>query len=360
MTYRNNGTYHHNRPSRLGVLITNLGTPDSPDRKSLRRYLKQFLSDPRVVEFPRLPWWFILNGIILNIRPSRSAESYRSVWTERGSPLMVHSLDQRDALRNALQLEFGDDIMVELAMRYGNPAISDTLDKMLAAGVERLLVLPLYPQYSATTTASTMDAISEDFRTRRWLPDIRFISHYHDDAQYIQAIAQSIRNHQQQHGEPELLLFSYHGIPKRYLVNGDPYHCQCHATSRLVAAELGLEESQYRTTFQSRFGREEWLQPYTDHTLKVLPGEGITSVQVICPGFSSDCLETIEEICVENKDYFVGSGGKRFQYIPALNASDDHIQMLTALIRKNLQGWAVDNSDLESRQKRAINIGASS
>lgn len=358
MKYRNNGKFSHDRPPRIGVLITNLGTPDAPDRKSLRRYLKQFLSDPRVVEFPRLPWWFILNGIILNFRPSRSAESYRTVWTERGSPLMVHSLDQRDAVRQKFETEYGDDLVIELAMRYGNPSIGDTLDRMLAAGVEKLLVLPLYPQYSATTTASTLDAISTDFASRRWLPDFRFVAHYHDDPGYIRAIAQSIRNHREQHGDADMLLFSYHGIPRRYLLDGDPYHCQCHATTRRVAAELGLAENQYQTTFQSRFGREEWLQPYTDQTLKSLPAGGTRSVQIICPGFSADCLETLEEICVENRDYFLQAGGDQFQYIPALNASDDHIEMLASLIRQNLQGWKGTDTDLDVRQSRALGLGA--
>ncbi len=359
MKYRSNGDFSHDRPSRTGVLITNLGTPDAPDRKSLRRYLKQFLSDPRVVEFPRLVWWFILNGIILNIRPSRSAKAYQSVWTERGSPLMVNSLDQRDALRRELEPEFGDELIIELAMRYGNPSIGDTLDKMLAAGVDRLLVLPLYPQYSATTTASTHDAIAGDFASRRWLPDLRFVSHYHDDPRYIQAIAESIRSHREQHGNADLLLFSYHGIPRRYLLDGDPYHCQCHATTRLVATELGLAEDEYRTTFQSRFGREEWLQPYTDHTLKALPAEGIRNVQVICPGFSSDCLETIEEICIENRDYFMEAGGEGYQYIPALNATEHHIRVLAGLVRDNIEGWRSSKVDLDARKQRAINRGAS-
>jgi ferrochelatase len=263
MTYIGTDNYDHEQPSRVGILLTNLGTPDAPERKALRAYLKEFLWDPRVVEIPRLLWWFILHGVILNIRPRRSAATYRSVWTERGSPLLFHTQDQATALREVLSREHGDQVIVEFAMRYGTPSIPDVLQGMLQRGVRRLLVLPLYPQYSGATTGSTFDALAADFTRRRWLPELRMINHYHDHPAYISALADSVKAYRAEHGGAELLLFSYHGVPQRYLEEGDPYHCECLKTSRLVATELGLNEEEYKTTFQSRFGREEWLKPYT-------------------------------------------------------------------------------------------------
>jgi len=341
MKYTGTRNFDHDQPPRVGVLLTNLGTPEAPTRKALRPYLKQFLSDPRVVEVPRLLWWLILNGIILNVRPSRSAKAYASVWTEAGSPLLVHTRDQAAQVRVALEEQFGDEVVVDFAMRYGSPAIDDVLQRMLEAGVRQLLVLPLYPQYSGPTTGSTFDAIAADFTRRRWLPDTRFVSHYCDNPGYIAALAASILAYRKEYGDTERLLFSYHGEPRRYLDEGDPYHCQCLKTTRLVAEILGLEEGRYLTTFQSRFGREEWLQPYTDETLKALPGEGVKSVQVICPGFSADCLETLEEIGVENRDHFLGAGGEQYGYIPCLNSDPAHIEALTRLIAENLRGWVL-------------------
>ncbi|MBP0049675.1 ferrochelatase [Marinobacterium sp. AK62] len=340
MGYRGVEGFKHDQQDLTGVLITNLGTPDAPTTPALRRYLKEFLWDPRVVEVPRPIWWCILNGIILNIRPRRSAAAYREVWTDQGSPLMLHTLAQRDALRERLQARFGENLMVECAMRYGNPSISSVIDRMQQAGVRRLLVLPLYPQYSGATTASTFDAVADDFRQRRWLPELRMINHYHDYAPYIEALATSIEAHWEVHGRPDRLLMSYHGVPKRYLLQGDPYFCECHKTSRLLAERLGLQEGEWMTTFQSRFGREEWLKPYTDETLKSLPGEGVKFVQVVCPGFSADCLETIEEIGQENREYFMEAGGERYEYIPALNADAAHINALEALVLENLGGWS--------------------
>ncbi len=331
--------FHHDQSERTGILITNLGTPDAPEPRALRRYLKEFLSDPRVVEVPRPLWWLILNGIILNIRPRRSAAAYKTVWTERGSPLLFHTQDQCDAIRHYMKGRYGDDVVVEFAMRYGNPSITSALQALEDQGVRRLLVLPLYPQYSGATTASTFDAIAQDFKGRRWLPEMRFINHYPDFGPYIEAMAQQIERHWAEHGRADRLMFSYHGVPKKYLLRGDPYHCECFKTSRLLAERLGLEADAYMTTFQSRFGREEWLKPYTDHTLKALPGEGTESVQVFCPGFAADCLETIEEIGEENREYFMEAGGKRYEYIPALNASPDHINALTALLEQHLKGW---------------------
>lgn len=357
MKYKGSPSFTHAQPDKIGVLITNLGTPQAPNKQALRPYLKEFLSDPRVVEVPRLIWWMILNLVILNIRPSRSAKAYSTVWTEQGSPLMVHTQNQADALRDSLKAKFGDHVVVEFAMRYGQPSVDSVIDSMLQQGVRQLLVLPLYPQYCASTTASTFDAVADSFRQRRWMPGLRFVTHYHDNPDYIDACANKIREHWEQNGSADKLIFSYHGIPKRYLLNGDPYHCECHKTSRLIAEKLGLEKGQYMTCFQSRFGREEWLKPYTDHTLKALASDGVKSVQVVCPGFSADCLETIEEIGEENRDYFLEAGGERYEYIDALNSDPEHIEMLTNLVVQNLQGWEAILPDPE-RATRAIELGA--
>lgn len=357
MNYSGSPSFSHTQPDKVGVLITNLGTPDAPTKAALKPYLKEFLSDPRVVEVPRLLWYFILNGVILRFRPKRSAKAYETVWTERGSPLLFHTQDQAAALEKTLKATWGDDLVVDFAMRYGRPALSDALENMMQKGVRKLLVLPLYPQYSASTTASTFDALAKDFMKRRWIPELRFMTHYHDFPPFIEAAAKRIERHWAQYGRADKLLFSYHGIPLRYLKNGDPYHCECYKTSRLLAERLGLSHSEYLTTFQSRFGREEWLQPYTDMTMKALPKQGVTSVQVFCPGFSADCLETIEEIGEENREYFMESGGKRYEYISALNVESEHIDALTQLINTHLQGWSVE-SDTAQRQALATEVEA--
>jgi ferrochelatase len=355
MKYKGSPAFTHNQSDKIGVLITNLGTPDAPKKTALKRYLKEFLSDPRVVEVPRLIWWLILNLVILNIRPKRSAKAYATVWTERGSPLMFHTQDQANALRTKLQAHYGDKLVLDFAMRYGTPSVDSVIDGMLQQGVRKLLVLPLYPQYCASTTGSTFDAIAHSFSKRRWIPELRFITHYHDNTNFIKAVASKIQDHWQQHGRADKLIFSYHGIPKRYLLNGDPYHCECHKTSRLIAGELGLKEGEHFTSFQSRFGREEWLKPYTDHSLKAFPQQGVKSVQVVCPGFAADCLETIEEIGEENRDYFLEAGGESYQYIPALNADDIHIDALAGLLQDNLHGWDITTSkdDLSKRDALA-------
>lgn len=339
MKYQGRSDFNHGERAKIGVLITNLGTPEAPTPKALRTYLAQFLSDPRVVEFPRLLWKVILHGIILRIRPARSAKAYQTVWTDQGSPLMFHTQAQRDALATRLAQEYGDGIEVAFAMRYGQPSIESAIEKLSAAGVRQLLVLPLYPQYSGSTTGSTFDNLAADFTQRRWLPDLRFISHYHDYPAYIQAVGDKIKAHWEKHGRCDKLIFSYHGVPKRYLLQGDPYHCECYKTTRLVAEYLGLGKDEYMTTFQSRFGREEWLKPYTDETLKSLPAQGVKSVQMVCPGFSSDCLETIEEIGEENREYFEHAGGETYQYIECLNADAAHIDMMAQLVNDNLHGW---------------------
>jgi len=347
MRFQGSPKFSHAQTDKIGVLITNLGTPDEPTTPALRRYLREFLSDPRVVEVPRLLWWLILNGVILRIRPRRSAAAYRTVWTERGSPLLFHTQDQHQALQAKLAERYGDDVVVEYAMRYGNPSIASGLQKLFDAGARKLVVLPLYPQYSAATTGSTFDAISHDFSKRRWLPDFRFVGHYHDEPKYIAAVADSIKKFWETHGKPEKLILSYHGVPLRYLHEGDPYHCECHKTSRLIAEQLGLEKHEYMTTFQSRFGREEWLQPYTDATLKALPEQGIKRIHVVCPGFSADCLETIEEIGEENREYFMEAGGKDYAYIPALNAEPAHIDALADIIDKQLHGWQLTHDEAQ-------------
>ncbi len=317
---------------KTGVLLTNLGTPDAPTAPALRRYLAEFLADPRVIEVPRLLWRIILHGVILRVRPKKSAEAYASVWTDEGSPLMVISQRQRDAVQKAL----GEDVIVKLAMRYGNPSIPAVMREFQELGIRRIVALPLYPQYAAPTTASTFDALADELKTWRWVPSLSFISGYVDNPLYISALAQSVQDHINEHGMPDRLLFSYHGTPKRYLDNGDPYHCLCHKTTRLVREKLGLEESQCMTTFQSRFGREEWLKPYTDETLKQLPKDGIKNIAILSPAFSADCLETLEELEVENRDYFMEAGGETYQYIPALNDRDDHIAAIVDVLRREL------------------------
>lgn len=358
MKYQGSPAFSHKQQDKIGVLITNLGTPDAPKKGELKRYLKEFLSDPRVVEVPRLIWWMILNLVILNIRPKRSAKAYSTVWTERGSPLMFHTQDQANALRDNLQQQYGDNIVVDFAMRYGSPSIDSVVDKLLQQGVRKLVVLPLYPQYCASTTGSTFDAIAQSFSKRRWIPELRFVTHYHDNPDFIKAVADKIQAHWDQHGRADKLIFSYHGIPKRYLLNGDPYHCECHKTSRLIAESLGLKDNEHFTSFQSRFGREEWLTPYTDHSLKAFPQQGVKSVQVVCPGFSADCLETIEEIGEENREYFLEAGGERYEYITALNADDAHIQALTKLLESHLLGWAMKTENTEQRSELAKALGA--
>lgn len=358
MKYQGNPSFSHNQTDKVGVLVTNLGTPDAPKKADLRRYLKEFLSDPRVVEVPKLIWWMILNLVILNIRPSRSAKAYAGVWTERGSPLLFHTQDQADAIREKLVTEYGDHVVVEFAMRYGSPSIDSVVDKMLQQGVRKLLVLPLYPQYCASTTASTFDAIAKNFMKNRWMPELRFMTHYHDNVEYIEAISEKIREHWKVNGKADKLVFSYHGIPKKYLLKGDPYHCECHKTSRLIAENLGLNKNEYFTSFQSRFGREEWLTPYTDESLKAFPAQGVKSVQVVCPGFSADCLETIEEIGEENRDYFLEAGGEKYEYIDALNADSQHIDALSNMLVKNLSGWLSIPEDTAQRAELSKAMGA--
>jgi protoporphyrin/coproporphyrin ferrochelatase len=358
MKYKGIPDYKHDNPACIGVLITNLGTPDAPTPTALRKYLGEFLSDPRVVDTPKIIWWFILHGIILRTRPSRSAEAYKKVWTENGSPLLDISIKQTNKIQSEISKHIDGPIKVVLAMRYGNPSIEAGMEKLRAANAERILVFPLYPQYSAATTASTFDAVADVLKKWRWIPEIRMINHYHDNSDYITALANSIKQFWQSHAKPEKLLFSFHGLPKNYFLAGDPYHCECHKTARLVAEKLELHEDEWQLTFQSRFGPREWLQPYTDITLKELAANGTKSVQIVCPGFSADCLETIEEIDMQNRDFFTEAGGEEFSYIPALNDSDEHIDVICKLIQTHSQGWDLKAEDLALTSERAKNIGA--
>lgn len=332
-------THPAKSPSKIGVLLTNLGTPDAATPSAVKRYLKEFLWDPRVVEQPRWLWWLVLNGVILNIRPKKSAAAYQTVWTEDGSPLMAISRQQEKAIRAKLKAKYGEDVVVELAMRYGNPSVKSALESLKAQGCGKILVLPLYPQYSATTTASTFDAVASVLKTWRRVPALRMLDGYHDNAGYIQALADSVRAHWDKNGKGERLLLSFHGIPQRYFKAGDPYPCLCWKTGRLLREALGLDEDSCKVTFQSRFGREPWMEPYTDMTLKAWGEEGVGDIDVICPGFSADCLETLEEISIENAEIFAESGGGVLRYIPALNAQEKHIECLLGLIDGQLQGW---------------------
>jgi ferrochelatase len=364
MQYQGEADFQHGSAERLGVLLLNLGTPDEPSTPALRRYLKQFLSDPRVIELPKWKWWPILNLIILNTRPAKSAAAYRAVWNhyEEGSPLLTLTRAQQ-----RLTARMAGPVSVAVGMRYGNPSVAQALSELRDAGARRVLVLPLYPQYAAATTASSFDAVFDELKTWRWMPELRLISHYHRDTGYLDALAASVREHVAEHGQPQKLIMSFHGVPQRYLLSGDPYHCECHVTGRLLAERLGLTDDQWMVSFQSRFGREEWIKPYTDETLKALPGQGIKHVAVICPGFSADCLETIEEIGQENREYFEAAGGETYHYISALNDRDDHLDALTRLIHRHTQGW-VENSGYDAlaeqheqalSRTRAIKHGAS-
>ncbi|KQP22647.1 ferrochelatase [Pseudorhodoferax sp. Leaf267] len=320
------------------VLYCNLGTPDAPTAPAVRRYLAEFLADPRVVEIPRAVWLPILHGIILRVRPAKSAAKYASVWTEQGSALKVWTAQQTALLRDALAAS-GHRLAVHYAMRYGNPSIAAQLDALAAAGVQRVLVLQAYPQYSGTTTASVLDAVFDWSRRQRRVPALRFVNDYHDDPAYIAALAGSVERHWAQHGRGELLVMSFHGIPARNIALGDPYQVQCLATARLLAQRLGLSDAQHRVTFQSRFGRAKWLEPYTEPTLRVLAKEGVRRVDVMCPGFPVDCLETLEEISMEAREAFLHEGGEAFSYIPCLNDSPEWIAALAGIAERNLGGW---------------------
>lgn len=363
MRFQSEPVVPHGTATKTAVLLVNLGTPDAPTAPALRRYLREFLSDPRVVEIPRLLWWPILHGIILTTRPAKSAAKYASVWTVDGSPLAVWTAKQATLLQGYLG-ERGlppPQLLVRHAMRYGSPSVATVLDELKAANATRILVLPLYPQYAAATTASVNDAVMAWAARQRRQPEFRFVQHYHDDGLYIDALAQRVRAFWLSNGRGDKLVLSFHGVPARSLALGDPYHCECRKTARLLAERLGLQQDEWLVTFQSRFGKAKWLEPYTEPTLVALAREGLTRVDVMCPGFTSDCLETLEEIAQEARAAFLGAGGRAFEYIPALNDQHEWIAALAGIAMRNLQGWdvaAADVAALEAQRQRALALGS--
>ena len=355
MTFKKEPEFIHGTPSKTAVVLVNLGTPDEPTASAVRRYLKEFLSDPRVVEIPRAIWWCILHGIILPFRSSKSAQKYAAIWTKDGSPLKVHTAKQATLLRGYLG-ERGHQVEVVYAMRYGNPSLPAVLDQLKIDGCDRILIVPAYPQYSATTTASIFDAVFAHYKHVRNLPELRLMKQYHDHDAYIAALETSVLRHWVTHGMSEKLVMSFHGVPKRTLTLGDPYHCQCLKTARLLAQKLKLSPDQYVVTFQSRFGKAEWLQPYTATTIQNLAKQGLKRVDVICPGFTSDCLETLEEIAMEVKNDFVQAGGKEFYLIPCLNEAPAWIEALAIITEEQLMGWATQLSALELTEQKQLAI----
>ena len=362
--FRPEPPFEHDRSPRVGVLLVNLGTPDAPTAAAVRRYLAEFLADPRVVEIPRAVWWPILHGVVLRIRPAKSARKYAMIWGKDGSPLLLHSLKQKSLVQGLLGQRLkaaglpSDLVAVELGMRYGNPDVAGAMDKLKAAGCDRVLVVPLYPQYAASTTASALDAVyAHEWRTRR-MPALRAIDCFHDDPGYIKALAQTVNDYWVTHGRPDFLVLSFHGLPRRVLDLGDPYHCHCHKTGRLVAMELGLDAKQCAITFQSRFGKAQWLQPYTADTLVALAKGGKARVDVFCPGFVADCLETLEEIGIEGKQSFLQAGGREFHAIPCLNEHPLWIATLADLVLRNLQGWLEAPPDAQAREMAVLRAQA--
>lgn len=358
MAFKGRSDYVHGSTAKIGILLINLGTPASLTVKAIRAYLREFLSDPRVVEIPRPLWWLILNLFILPFRPGKLIHAYRKIWTSVGSPLATNTLLQALILQDALKEGNGENTLVTYAMCYGQPSIAQKIDYLLQNNVQKLLILPLYPQYSATTTAAVFDLVAKSLQQHRWIPELRFITDYHDEPSYIDACVQRIRSQRTDPQRP--LLFSFHGLPRKNLLMGDPYHCYCHASAYQIAQRLGLDDNQWFVSFQSRFGFAEWLQPYTDQLLQSLPAKGIREIDVFCPGFSSDCLETLEEIAIQNRDFFLAAGGKTFQYLSALNTTPEHIACLHDLIKKHTAGWEVYTSEEQNMaaRKRALELGA--
>ena len=361
--------FDHGRAERTGVLLLQLGTPTEPQAGPVRRYLREFLSDPRVVEIPRAVWLPILHGIVLRTRPAKSAQKYAAIWTDAGSPLAVITERQTSLLRGLLG-ERGLDVEVAYAMRYGGPSIPSVLRDLRDRGVTRLLALPLYPQYAGSTTATAFDSIARELAGWRNLPSFRFLRSFHDHTDYIDALAARIRESWAQDGEPDVLLMSFHGVPRRTLLQGDPYHCECLVTGRLLAERLGLAAGRWRVSFQSLFGRAEWLRPYTDEVLRELGQAGTARVDVVCPGFVADCLETLEEIAIEGRHTFTEAGGSDYRHIPCLNESPAFIATLANLAEREMHGWPITRSDpvereradacLAARRERALSLGADS
>ena len=321
--------------NKIGILITNLGTPDSPTKKDVKKYLNQFLMDKRVIDLPRLFWVPILKIIILNTRPRKSAKLYKSIWMEQGSPLLVFSKN----ILNKISDQMSNHITVALGMRYGSPSINSAMDLFKKENISKILILPLYPQAGSPTTASTFDAVSDYLKNNPWMPNLKFVSGYHDKDEYINALAKSIDLSFKNNGVPDKLIFSFHGMPERYLEKGDPYYCFCHKTTRLAAEKLGLNEKIYDIAFQSRFGSEKWLKPYIDELITEQAKKGIKHLQIISPGFSVDCLETLEEISIQYRKVFMNNGGEKFEYIPCLNDSEDQISLIKSIINNNIADW---------------------
>jgi protoporphyrin/coproporphyrin ferrochelatase len=349
MAFQKEPPFKHGQSAKTGVLYCNLGTPDEPTAPALRRYLAQFLGDSRVVEIPKAVWWLILHGIILRVRPAKSAAKYASIWTEEGSPLRVWTDKQAQGLQAALN-KLGHHVSVKYAMTYGSPSIQSQIDALKLEGATRILLLPAYPQYSGTTTAPVFDAVHRWSLKARNLPEFRFVNHYHDDAGYIGALAHRIQKNWEQHGRAEKLVMSFHGVPERTLQLGDPYHCECYKTGRLLAEKLGLSSDQYMVTFQSRFGKAKWLEPYTEPTLISLAQSGTQSVDVVCPGFTGDCLETLEEISMEGREAFLHAGGKTFNYIPCLNDEPVWVDALAGIAAQHMQGWPTHHAQVASAE----------
>ena len=338
MKYEGEKNYKHGKKERIGILITNLGTPDKPNKEALKTYLKEFLSDHRVIEIPRLIWQAILRLIILNLRPQKSAKLYKSIWKKEGGPLLLMLQKQKKGIQKTLR-KSSKNLEIEIGMRYGNPSIKLGLENLRSKRCRKILILPLYPQYCAATTGSTFDKVTEILRKWRWIPEIRFVNNYFEESMYIECLVKSIKESWKKDGKTQKLIFSYHGVPKKYLLKGDPYYCFCQKTTRLVAERMKLKKKDYITTFQSKFGPGEWLQPYTDKTLEELPKKGIKKIHILSPGFSSDCLETLEELEVQNKENFLSSGGERYNYIKCLNDDPQHLKMLGFLILNHIKGW---------------------
>ncbi len=360
MTYQTEPAYTHGTPVKTGILLINLGTPDAPTAQAVRPYLKEFLSDPRVIEIPMAMWWPILNGVVLNTRPKKSAAKYASVWLPEGSPLRVHTERQTVLLQGFLGERTKAPFAVDYAMRYGNPSIPSVLRKLKEQNCRRILIVPMYPQYAASSTATAFDVVFSELQQMRNAPALRTIASFHDHTGYIKALANNINEYWMKNGRPEKLVMSFHGLPRYTLDKGDPYHCECHKTGRLLAQQLGLQPDQYFLSFQSRFGKAEWLQPYTTATLKKLGKQKTKRVDVVCPGFVADCLETLEEIAMEGKEDFQHAGGGEYHYIPCLNERNDWMHALTDLVMDNLQGWLIEPNatELEQGRLRALKMGA--
>ncbi len=352
--------YTHGTAPKIGILLINLGSPEAATPAAVRTYLREFLSDPQVVEIPRPIWWLILNLFVLTTRPGASARRYAQVWTRDGSPLQVHTAKQTNMLRGYLGERLKQPHVVEYAMRYGKPSIREKLETLKAQGCDRILLLPLYPQYSASTTATAFNAAFDTLARMRNQPAVRTVRHFHDDEGYIKAVAQSINDYWMKNRRGDHLVLSFHGVPRRTLDLGDPYHCECFKTGRMIAEQIGLKPDFYTIAFQSRFGRAEWLQPYTTSVLKELAHKKTARVDVACPGFVSDCLETLEEIAIEAKGDFVKAGGKDLHYIPCLNERDDWLHALTDIVLKNVLGWTttVTPESLKASRDRALQRGA--